>query len=101
MLSFAMLLIIVFVIIHEAEIIATPTAVFQKILFPLEIRPGLAPPIRIKKPPQTKSIAAAGGINPIKVKSIIFLRSFKRSHRLQGVGLTEVPHGTSGHHETA
>ena len=79
-LSAAMLLIIVFVISQDAEIIATPMAVFQKILLPLEIKPGLAPPIKIKNPPQTKSIAAAGGIKPIKTKSIIFLRSLKRSH---------------------
>ena len=76
-------------------------AVFQKILLPWVIQPGLAPTIKIKNPPQTKRIPAAGGIRPIKTKSIMFLKSLKRSHWLQGAGLTEVPHGTNGHQETA
>src|SRR3990167_3087815 len=101
MLSAATLLIIVLVISQEDEIMATPMAVFQKMLLPCEIRPGLAPPIKIKNPPQTKSIAAAGGIRPIKTKSIIFFKSLNKSHLLQGSGLTEVPHGTRGHQETA
>ena len=78
--STPILLMIEFVISQDAKIIATPTAVFQKIPLPLEINPGFAPPIKIKNPPQTKSIAAAGGIKPIKTKSIIFLRSLSKSH---------------------
>src|SRR3989338_4180644 len=80
---------------------ATPIAVFQKIFLPCEIKPGLAPPIKIKNPPQTKSIAATGGINPTKTKSIMFFKSLSRSHLLHGVGLIEVPQGTKGHQETA
>ena len=99
--SAAMLLIIEFVISHDAKIIATPMAVFQKIVLPCVIQPGLAPPIKIKNPPQTKSIAATGGIKPIKTKSIMFLRRRNKSHWLHGVGLTEVPHGTNGHQLTA
>ena len=49
---------------QEEEIIPTPMKVFQKMVLPCDIQPGLAPPIKIRNPPQTKSIAATGGINP-------------------------------------
>lgn len=84
MLSSAKLFIIVLVISHEAEIITTPMNVFQNIVLPRDIQPGFAPPIKIKNPPQTKSIAAIGGIKPTRTKSIIFLNSLNRSQRLQG-----------------
>ena len=62
--SVAKLFIIVLVMSQEEEIISTPMKVFQKIVRPWVIQPGLAPPIRIRNPPQTKSIAATGGISP-------------------------------------
>ena len=99
--SVAKLFIIVFVMSQEDERISTPMNVFQKIVLPWVIQPGFAPPIRMRKPPQTKSIAATGGIRPIKTKSIMFLKSLNRSQRVHSAGLTDVPHGTKGHQLTA
>lgn len=99
--SAAMLLIIVLVISQEAEIIAIPMTVLKKIVLPLVIQSGFAPPIKIKNPPQTNKIVAMGGIRPTKTKSIMFLESLNKSHRLQGAGFTDVPHGTRGHQLTA
>ena len=99
--SVAKLFIIVLVISQEDERISTPMKVFQKMVRPCVIQPGLAPPIKIRNPPQTKSIAATGGISPIRTKSIIFLKSLKRSQRVHSVGLADVPHGTNGHQVTA
>src|SRR3989338_6000376 len=91
----------VLVMSKEDERIRTPMKVFQKMVLPCVIQPGLAPPIRIRKPPQTKSIAATGGIRPIRTKSIMFLKSLNRSQRVHSAGLTDVPHGTKGHQLTA
>ncbi len=49
-LSFATLLIIVFVISHEADIIATPTETLKNIVLPSETRPGFPALDKIKKP---------------------------------------------------
>ena len=91
----------VLVMSQEDERISTPMKVFQKIVLPWVIQPGLAPPIKIRNPPQTKSIAATGGISPIRTKSIMFLKSLKRSQRVHSAGLADVPHGTNGHQLTA
>ena len=91
----------VLVMSQEDERIRTPIKVFQKIVLPWVIQPGLAPPIKIRNPPQTKSIAATGGIKPTRTKSIMFLNSRNRSQRVHSAGLADVPQGTSGHQLTA
>ena len=90
-----MLWIIVLVISQAESIIIRPKKVLLNISFPFVTRPGLAPPINMRNPAQTNNRTATGGIKPPMTKSIIFLRSWKRSQRVQGA-VVEVPQGTIG-----